>query len=60
MTQDIAVYFIVGAATLYLARHWFLTSRGDKNCGGCGGCDSTSKQETLVQIDLGGSWKSKQ
>ena len=61
MTQDFAVYLIVGAATLYLVRHWILTTRGDKSCGGCGGCDSKSKPkaqaEQLVQIDLGGSWK---
>ncbi len=57
MTQDIAVYGIVGAATLYLARHWILTTRGDKSCGGCGGCKEAPKKETLVQIDLGGNWK---
>lgn len=57
MTQDIAVYLIVGAAALYLARHWLLTTRGDKGCGSCGGCKTEPKKETLVQIDLGGSWK---
>lgn len=57
MTQDMAVYFIVGAAALYLARHFFQTTRGDKSCGGCGGCNAEKKPETLVQIDLGGSWK---
>lgn len=59
MTQDFAVYLIVGAATLYLARHWILTTRGDKSCGGCGGCNSKpeAKAEKLVQIDLGGNWK---
>lgn len=56
MTQDFAVYLIVGAATLYLVRHWTLTTRGDKSCGGC---KEAPKKETLVQIDLGGSWKGK-
>lgn len=57
MTQDIAVYLIVGAAAFYLVRHLLLTTRGAKNCGGCGGCGSAPKEEKLVQIDLGGSWK---
>jgi hypothetical protein len=56
--QDFAVYLIVGAASVYLVRHWVLTSRGDKSCGGCGGCSAAKpKEEKLVQIDLGGSWK---
>ncbi len=55
--QDFAVFLIVGAACVYLVRHWMLTSRGDKSCSGCGGCGSKPKEEKLVQIDLGGSWK---
>ena len=59
MTQDIAVYLIVGGAATYLVRHLFLTTRGDKSCGGCGGCSKAPKkaEPQLVQIDLSGSWK---
>ncbi len=56
-SQDFAVFLIVGAAFVYLVRHWVLTSRGEGGCGGCSGGCSKPKEEKLVQIDLGGSWK---
>lgn len=60
--QDILVYFIVAGAAFYVARSWYLASKGEGGCGGCksGGCASktTEKQDApLVQIDLGASWR---
>ena len=60
--QDIIVYFIVAGAAYYVGRGWYLSSR--EGGGGCGGCKSNgcapkpqALEESLVQIDLGGSWK---
>jgi hypothetical protein len=57
MWQDLIVYAIVAAAAFYLGRNWLMTSRGEKGCGGCGGCASKPKEEKLVQIDLGATFK---
>ena len=58
MWQDFAVYTIVVGAAIYLVRHFLASSRGDSGCGSCGGCKTAPKKEELVQIDLGGNWKS--
>jgi hypothetical protein len=58
MIQDLIVYAVVAGAVAYLVKHWFLTSKGEKGCGGCGGCAASKpKEEKLVQIDLGGSFR---
>lgn len=57
MVQDFIVYIIVAGAVGYLVRHWALTGKGEKGCGGCNGCGSKPKEEKLVQIDLGGSFR---
>jgi hypothetical protein len=59
--QEIAVFIIVAVAVAYLVRNWWMTSRGQKGCGGCeGACGSkTAKPNAnmgtpLIQIQLNG------
>lgn len=59
--QDLIVFLIVGAAFVYLARYFWLSSRGKAGCncpnsgGACGG--EVKPKNDLVQIDLNGSFK---
>ena len=61
MIQNIIVFLIVAAATVYLGRLLWISLSGKKGCGGCatGGCSkvTASPQQpagTLIQISLNG------
>jgi hypothetical protein len=43
MWQEIIVGLCVLAATVFLIRQWLWPTRKNTSCGGCNGCDKTSK-----------------